>query len=268
MRRAPSAQVAESQGCSLPMSPSDQRIAGGALHARRLEPAGDLFADDEDFLRAEQALGSPTQHVARASGGSGSEDVEVHSKNAEWRTTVMMQRLLPHVTEMHVHRVLVGAGLGGTFDTVYVPPNRTKDSNLGFAFVNFRTAQGAWECWRVLAGRQLKSVMGRGLCRVAYSKMQGVDFLRHVAETRAQHQRQPAPVGKLGEAAWAQPAVQLHSKVPHAELGVGLPGAAPGSGAPHTLPGLGLHRAPPGLSLPTSAAAFSVAAAWGSPMSL
>lgn len=139
----------------------------GAAPSRVLEPAGDIFADDEEFFEAEAAASTASPLNMR-------------------RTTVMLQRLTPKRTEAEVHRALVGVGLGGRYSIVYVPLNRRRTSNLGYAFVDFHTAEGAQECFRRVTNRALPGLTGRRTCRVAFSKMQGSDFVRHVRDARAE----------------------------------------------------------------------------------
>lgn len=102
-----------------------------------MEPAGDFFVDDDDFFDAESAVGSPMEF-------QDAEDPESNINVAmRGRTTVMIQRITPRQTEMDVHRALMDVGLGGTYDLIYVPLNRKRTSNLGYAFVNFCTEESA-----------------------------------------------------------------------------------------------------------------------------
>lgn len=98
------------------------------------------------------------------------------------RSTIMIQRLAPEKRGEDVRRTLVDLGLGGSFDTVYVPLNRRQQANLGYAFVHFRSSAGARACLALLAGTSLQSLTSGRVCRATYSRMQGDEFLRHVAD--------------------------------------------------------------------------------------
>lgn len=165
----------------------------GIACARTLQPAGDFFVDDERLMHAEPILGpAGALYGASAAGRRLGEWPDATSREAPGRTTLMIQRLTPRQTEENVRSVLVGAGLGDAYDVIYVPMNRKMTANLGYAFVNFVTEEGARACMSNLAGRALGSLTGRRACRVAYSKMQGADFLRQVMESRARGAEQAA----------------------------------------------------------------------------
>lgn len=98
----------------------------------------------------------------------------------------MIQRLAPDQSEADVHAALSRYGLGTAVDVVYVPMNRKRTSNLGYAFVNFATVESTQECLNVISGRSLGRLTGNRPCRAAFSKMQGASFLRRRAEIKAQ----------------------------------------------------------------------------------
>lgn len=94
------------------------------------------------------------------------------------QTTLMIQRISPGRGEEDVRDALGEWGFGDACDVVYVPMNRKRTANLGYAFVNFKTAGSALDCLRALGGQTLGSLTNHRPCRVAFSKMQGAEFLR------------------------------------------------------------------------------------------
>lgn len=96
----------------------------------------------------------------------------------ETRTTIMLQRIAFAHTETTVARALNDLGFRGTYDAIYVPRNRRKNTNLGYAFVNFLHPAYAAEAFVQCGDRPLGSLSDRA-CKVDYSSMQGVAFLQH-----------------------------------------------------------------------------------------
>lgn len=98
---------------------------------------------------------------------------------ADHRTTVMLQRIAFEHTEETVAKALNDVGFRGTYDAVYVPRNRRKNTNLGYAFVNFTHPAYAAEAFVRCGDRMLGDLPTARACKVDYSSMQGVEFLKH-----------------------------------------------------------------------------------------
>jgi len=85
-------------------------------------------------------------------------------------TTVMVQNIPTKLGDQDLEDLLEEVGLSGDFDFVSIP--RTRRSNLGYAFVNFRTAGAAENCRRTLDGRHLGGAAHK-VCRVVPAHLQG-----------------------------------------------------------------------------------------------
>jgi len=158
------------------------------------------------------------------------------------RTTPMLQRIAPKQTEDDVRAALVRLGFGGSFDIVYLPLNRKRTANLGYAFVNFLTAGGACACSRALANQALGDLTSHRPCRVAYSKMQGDEFLGHVADARAGTAERKAPPDTKS-AEWWPPHLVAASKDPQDTDRAAL-APPPGLHLPHLRAAVGMGAAP------------------------
>lgn len=155
-------------------------------------PADNGLVDDAGF-------GDVSDGRVHCSGAPdcGSFDDTASPESGENRTTLMVQRIAPNKTEADVQAELLRHGFGGAFDIVYLPLNRKRTANLGYAFVNFHKAAGADACLRALSNQALGDLTSHRPCRVAYSKMQGDEFLQHVAPARAGGERKVAQAPAL-----------------------------------------------------------------------
>lgn len=159
-------------------------------------PASGRAAASKAWNRVSNNAWSPTRPVS-ASAPSGARQSSArsnfrdeHALNShEHSTTVMIQRLAPDRGEDDVRAALSQYGLDTAVDVIYVPMNRKRTSNLGYAFVNFTTTAWTQECLNSISGRSLGALTDDRPCRAAFSKMQGPSFLRHRAEAKAQEQR-------------------------------------------------------------------------------
>lgn len=211
----------------MPSHVHEERVAP-SMCGRLLEPAGDLFEEVEDPLHIEHVAVSPAEpDVACLAGLLHRPE---HALGIGGRTTVMIQRLTPGRTESDVSAALIRHGLGGDVDLVYVPLNRKGTSNLGYAFVNFRIAEGAQECFRALGGHTMRGLTGRRACSVAFSTMQGGDFVRHVRALRM-HGMQEALAARAAEAGQHGPPSEPSTYA----AAVAAP-TAPGAGSPGPYP--------------------------------
>mmetsp|Transcript_32978 Transcript_32978/g.94716 ORF Transcript_32978/g.94716 Transcript_32978/m.94716 type:complete len:291 (+) Transcript_32978:86-958(+) len=184
--------------------------------ARHLEPAGDLFDtvdldDGEDLVdislvdistsptaatsTSAQKTGAlrPPPGLESGDPASTSEfstvmhalgDLPSQSTGDE-RTTVMLQRIAFEHTEETVSAALDRYGFSDTYDAVYVPRNRRKMINLGYAFVNFVHPTIAAEAIKRCSGRALGHFSDDRVCLAEYSSMQGERFFSHL-EANAQ----------------------------------------------------------------------------------
>lgn len=229
--------------------------------SRRGKSAGVVLADPGDPALSMDVLVAPGRRGPRtlddgpgmhrtSTNSSGRGGHTGHTKappGLEPRTTVMIQRIAPSKHDDHVRAVLIDFGIADRVDAMYVPMNRKRTSSLGYAFVNFTAPEFAKECIEALAGRCLGELTSNRPCRVAYSKMQGLEFLRHAAQANAQESRSrqaaaaghegppladeavpppsaPAAAPRAGRAAWAMPPNTLGAPPPGRRSLVAPPG--------------------------------------------
>ncbi|PKA64192.1 Protein terminal ear1 like [Apostasia shenzhenica] len=70
--------------------------------------------------------------------------------------------------------------LSSEFDFLYLPMDFTSGNNLGYAFVNFSTAEAARRLHRELHSKPWNSFGSRKVCEITYAKIQGLArLLRH-----------------------------------------------------------------------------------------
>eukprot|EP00429_Kryptoperidinium_foliaceum_P015230 CAMPEP_0176042468 /NCGR_PEP_ID=MMETSP0120_2-20121206/21072_1 /TAXON_ID=160619 /ORGANISM="Kryptoperidinium foliaceum, Strain CCMP 1326" /LENGTH=208 /DNA_ID=CAMNT_0017375877 /DNA_START=126 /DNA_END=752 /DNA_ORIENTATION=+ len=171
---------------------------------RRLEPAGDMFVDEivrdrwvvetVDFTiaavhtlsdRRDSARGALANQdktdgfiVPGPADGVGTATSDHHRvRAAPDQTTVMLQRISYDLDEDGVRCILDLRGSLGAYDAVHVPRNIRKNTNLGYAFVNFIDGHQAAACARECSGRPFGNGQPARMCTVAYSAKQGRNFV-------------------------------------------------------------------------------------------
>lgn len=97
---------------------------------------------------------------------------EATQSDGNRRTTLVFKNLSFRYTQEELKDTLDDQGFHGKFDFVYTPRSTTMKTNLGFAFVNFRTAESAAQCLHHFEGRPLQGEDG-GPCLVMYARVQG-----------------------------------------------------------------------------------------------
>jgi hypothetical protein len=117
-------------------------------------------------------------------------------------TTLMLRNIACKYTEGHVKHILDSMGFKGAYDVVHVPHVKSKGdkhrrwSNLGYAFVNFKSADYADWCRRHLTGQVFGWAQGSTkTCEVSYADEQGFENLmlrRESSHTKAIGQTQQA----------------------------------------------------------------------------
>mmetsp|Transcript_20678 Transcript_20678/g.58661 ORF Transcript_20678/g.58661 Transcript_20678/m.58661 type:complete len:280 (-) Transcript_20678:299-1138(-) len=144
-----------------------------------------------------------------------SRDLKVKATNGE--CTLMLRGIACRLTQEELKGILDDVGLCGKFSFVYVPRILARRSNLGYAFVRFRSTGFAEECFWSCHGRPLGPAAPDKLCEVTVAKVQeGADA---ILDKRRRKQNGQVPEVLL-----------VHDKV-----------LAPPAGA--SQPGAGLHLA-------------------------
>lgn len=84
----------------------------------------------------------------------------------------MLRGIACRLTQEGLKDILDGLGLRGKFSSIYMPRIAAHASNLGYAFVRFRHAEFARECYRLCNGRTIGSAGHGKLCEIEVAKCQ------------------------------------------------------------------------------------------------
>jgi len=123
--------------------------------------------------------------------------------------TVMLRGIACKLTQEHMKQLLDRIGLRGMFSSVYVPCIATRTSNLGYAFVRFRSTEYAQECHRLCNGTPMGRSGPGKVCEVIGARRQGQRALI------AKRHRRGDDHGPL----FCDDPVELHvSRIPDADL--------------------------------------------------
>lgn len=89
------------------------------------------------------------------------------------RTTLVFQNIPCRYTQEDLKTILDEAGFRGMFDLVYTPRSSTMRTNLGYAFVNFRSTTFAEACSAALDGKPLGNAPASKITTVVFSHNKG-----------------------------------------------------------------------------------------------
>lgn len=107
--------------------------------------------------------------------GSTSESVATSTVSTASGTTVMLKNIACRFSQEEVAEILNERGLRGTYDFVYLPRSPARQSNLGYAFVNFNSAELMLQAASILDNEPFG--LGRSLtekrCQVVPAHVQG-----------------------------------------------------------------------------------------------
>jgi len=92
------------------------------------------------------------------------------------KTTVMLRNLPNNYSRDMLLGLLDAQGFGGLYDFIYLPMDFSKQSNLGYAFVNLVTPQLALKLWKSMADFSNWSIPSAKICQVSWSQpIQGLE---------------------------------------------------------------------------------------------
>lgn len=92
--------------------------------------------------------------------------------HSEQEVTLMLRGIACKLMDDGVKQILDQVGLRGKFSLVYVPCVVANKSNLGYAFVRFRTWAYAEECFKACDGKPFGLAAQGKLCRVTLANIQ------------------------------------------------------------------------------------------------
>jgi len=87
--------------------------------------------------------------------------------------TILLRNIACKYTQDDVKRILEEYGFRGTFSYISVPRKTRSNSNLGYAFIRFRTEQYALECCRACGGKKFGPAATMKKCFMEVSTSQG-----------------------------------------------------------------------------------------------
>lgn len=117
---------------------------------------------------------------ASAAGSNCGGEAGTAAKEEEGSTTVMLRNIACLYFEEGVMQVLDELGFQDTYDLIYVPRSPTRQSNLGYAFVNFTKPEYVEECMRICDGKPFGQNGSTKICRVALARVQGAEFANFI----------------------------------------------------------------------------------------
>jgi len=86
------------------------------------------------------------------------------------RTTVMLRNVPNNYTREMMLTLLDDCGFRARYDFMYLPCDFNRKANLGYAFVNFVSAEAAIAAWRCFDGFAAWALPSQKVCRVSWSE--------------------------------------------------------------------------------------------------
>jgi len=93
-------------------------------------------------------------------------------------TTLMIRGIPCSFTQEDLLNLIEGADLMENCDFFYLPTAGNRESNLGYAFLNFTETLYAWTCAFTFNGLQLDPARSSKICSVSAADIQGIENLR------------------------------------------------------------------------------------------
>lgn len=134
-------------------------------------------------------------------------------------TTVMLRNLPNNYSRDMLLGLLDAQGFAGLYDFIYLPMDFSKQSNLGYAFVNLVTPQLALKLWKSMADFSNWSLPSAKICQVSWSQpIQGLEAnIKRYQNSPVMHESVPPeyqPLLFLNSVPQAMPRPTRKLKVP------------------------------------------------------
>jgi len=91
-------------------------------------------------------------------------------------TSVMFKNVPCRHTDKNIARILNEGGMAGKYDVIFAPKNPVRKGNLGYFFVNFKSAAFAGECHRTWDAKPFGKSLSDKVCSVQPAKDQGTGY--------------------------------------------------------------------------------------------
>merc|ERR1712113_1234839 len=133
-------------------------------------------------------LESEEQREAVASSGSSSS-----SSEDSHMTTVIVRNIPVEYTRQMFLDMLDNAGFAGRYDFVYMPRDFQRSFGLGYVFVNFVSAEDAWQAFEHFQGFRAWEIPSQKICEVGWSsRHQGLqDQIKRYRNSPLMHESVP-----------------------------------------------------------------------------
>ena len=95
------------------------------------------------------------------------------------RTTIIIKNIPNNITKENINEILYGVG---NFNFLYLPYDKYKKKNLGFAFVNMINYRSIIYLFNKLINYQFETIEMKNNIEICYSKIQGKVSLRKMLE--------------------------------------------------------------------------------------
>merc|ERR1719491_2892707 len=110
------------------------------------------------------------------------------------RTTLVFKNIPCRYSQEDVKRFIDESGFYGAFDLVYAPRSSAMQTNLGYAFVNFRAAAAAETCRNLLDGKPFGNTPVAKTSNVVFSYLQGGLKVLEASRRRKKLRTKAAPL--------------------------------------------------------------------------
>ena len=95
------------------------------------------------------------------------------------RTTIIIKNIPNNITKENINEILYGVG---NFNFLYLPYDKYKKKNLGFAFVNMINYRSIIYLFNKLTNNKFETIEMKNNIEICYSKIQGKVSLRKILE--------------------------------------------------------------------------------------
>eukprot|EP00929_Paragymnodinium_shiwhaense_P095453 TRINITY_DN5658_c0_g1_i4.p1 TRINITY_DN5658_c0_g1~~TRINITY_DN5658_c0_g1_i4.p1 ORF type:complete len:877 (+),score=110.10 TRINITY_DN5658_c0_g1_i4:120-2750(+) len=152
--------------------------------------------------------------------GNPSTDTELNG-----RTTVMIQGVPSQYTQRKLMLEVNYRGFMGCYDFMYLPMQPRKNSNRGFAFVNFTTPESAEEFFQALNGKKLHYLNTTSVIGISPAKVQGFEenVVRFAEPQSSSSSRKRHPKPLIFRSMPSMPNAMNVKKPPLTNSSVGVP---------------------------------------------
>jgi len=172
-------QVVAMPESTLPQQVAEHRVSSLWQDVQRAELAAAALRAQK---RLEEMEGQPVRDPAQCNSRRQGDRNKHNQTESDSMTTLMLRNIPNDFTREMLLNMLNTEGFAGKYDFVYLPIDFARSANLGYAFVNSLTHEGAVEMQRRLEGFCSWNIRSSKKCHVVWSSTQGIS--QHIKNYR------------------------------------------------------------------------------------